>query len=748
MSGKNSNVITKLLIFFSISLPFFIAFIVLYPVLNHYYFVLKDIDNNAISNIKTSPPDIVLNRLISKRVMLPARKSKSIAIKQADSILNGRLIIKNNITIPINPMFSPDDLDIGSPATKLEIASLTVPATLLDAYYYTNNEKYFNTASNYILSWSEYENNRFLPRGFLWDDHAISARIHVYIMFWQLYRKHNSFDVNNAKNLLKTIYLNARMLASSEHFTYATNHGVMQNLALWKIAIAFPRLPGNKKYIEVAHERLTNQLKYYVSDEGVVLEHSAQYQTFGVKLLGLMIDYMSMLYLTPDESLIMKYENAKQVYGNLRRPDNTIPMYGDTQNKIKETQFVSYYDKSQNRYSSLEKKENWMPDSPVSIYKQSGLAIWWDGLKNWPDKKQLAQTTITWANFESGAHKHADELSVLFWAHGYTWWSNVGYWPYGDKFRKKAISWNGSNAPFCTGEEYDSKRYSKLISEYNDKTIKILDLQRTSEAGCTLRRQIIQLSSNEFEKPIWLVIDNVTGERSMQQIWTVPPNINIEKHKDAYTLNVSDTKNKLAVQVKTAPGSHHDIIKGSLQPFAGWISMDRDNDIEITNSIHIQVPKDGWSAILWKMGDEQENNLSFTVDYWYGPEKWKIAIVQNKNRSVVLSRDGLTFSTERVTSPANNRSLVLEKSNRTAEYTKYDKAYRGIAEKYPKYIDVSEYRLKFIKIIFAIVLVQEIIFFLLRRISKNILFYQLLRVASLVCWVLVGFWQELYYFAI
>ena len=121
-----------------------------------------------------------------------------------------------------------------------------------------------------------------------------------------------------------------QLLAKPGHFTFATNHGVMQNLALWHATLAFPSLPRTPEYQRLALARMDDQMKFYVSREGVVLEHSAGYHLYGLKLLGFAFRYLDLMHQTPPQEWIDKYDSAKQVYAMLRRPDGSLPMFGDT----------------------------------------------------------------------------------------------------------------------------------------------------------------------------------------------------------------------------------------------------------------------------------------------------------------------------------------------------------------------------------------------------------------------------------
>ena len=226
----------------------------------------------------------------------------------------------------------------------------------------------------------------------------------------------------------------------------------MQNLGLWHGALAFPSLPGTREYQRLAKSRLDDQMRFYVSDEGVVLEHSADYQSFGLMLLGRAFRYLALGHEVAPSQWVEKYRKAQAFYATLRRPDGTLPMFGDTDSDDDAVgALVTEFD-ANGSVGPLNWRTDWKPANAETIYPVSGYAIWWDGLKSWPDPRNLSETVLCWSNFAGHGHKHADEMSLLFWAKSQNWWSNVGYWPYDTPGRDETVSWAGSNAPHLLGE--------------------------------------------------------------------------------------------------------------------------------------------------------------------------------------------------------------------------------------------------------------------------------------------------------
>ena len=182
----------------------------------------------------------------------------------------------------------------------------------------------------------------------------------------------------------------------------------------------------------------------YLNEEGVILEHSAIYHHAGLRFIGLLLRCLAALQVEIPDSWKRRYEKAAQFYNELRRPDGTLPIFGDSyEMPANPVDLVSFEHETAEvaSYTALRPTRN------HSYYPVAGHAVWWQGLESWPLSEGISQTLVTWSSFPGHAHPHADELSLSIWADGQTWVTNTGYWPGGRKGRSEAISWQGSNAP-------------------------------------------------------------------------------------------------------------------------------------------------------------------------------------------------------------------------------------------------------------------------------------------------------------
>ena len=460
---KNIPSIRIVLALFSWILPLTAFLSIWLPVLHHYHVKRSIIGNEIVEVSRNRPSDSVFQELNRVNLWINlASKNDAQTVIIAEQVLKGRIEIPGYPKVKFHMPFNSGDLQTSSSEWRLLFAGFALPDVLLHGYKLSLRDDFLNAAKDFILAWAEYESKSWLPTGLLWNDHAISNRMVVISKFWSYYRNHSDFDLETARVIFQIVDRGRKLLAKPSHFTFATNHGIMQNLALWHISIAFPFLPNIEYYRNLAFERMNEQMSFYISEEGVVLENSAGYHKKGLELLDISFRYLTLLNKPIPYDWKSKYDKAKDFYLQLRRPDGSLPVFGDTRRKEDPPNLLyTNIPQFKKDKSSLDFRENILKKS-FTLFPLSGYSVWWDQLKDGPSKNRLSQTMVIWSNFPDHGHKHADEMSVLLWAYGQTWWTNIGYLPYGTQEREEAISWSGSNAPHLAGEHQKIKRVTRL----------------------------------------------------------------------------------------------------------------------------------------------------------------------------------------------------------------------------------------------------------------------------------------------
>ena len=718
-------------------IPLFVLSSIWVPEFSHYYVPGTRIADDVVTQSRATPANSVLLELEEMRLGVPAGfGSNRELINAAEHLLKGELKLPNfdpwKFTVPFGAA------DLSAAPLPLQFASLIVPTILLDAYGLTGREEFFAMAREVIAGFAEHEKTAWLPEDFLWDDHAIAARVPVLIKFWRVYRMRPDFDPGVARIVLQLLARSGQLLGKPSHYTFRTNHGVMQNVGLLHLCIAFPGIPGAHGWCKTALDRLHEQMKYFVNVEGVVLEHSAGYHAFGMELLGMILRCLTLLDRPIPADWADKYWKARAYYGDLRRPDGTLPMYGDTGSDAS-VPLVTAPDTT-GRTAALQHARDWRPVRSFTLFPVAGHAIWWRGLESWPDPHDLAQTVATWASFPGHGHKLADEMSVVLWSGGQTWVTNSGYWPYGLWGREHAEGWEGANAPHLSGESRNSARTAELLGYGDNGRVTVLDLRRRGPIGYAARRQLVQLGSE-----LWLVLDQILDQTPRRSItlWTVDPALAVvqESSENVFRLKSRGNGPTMSAYFLASEGTEIKTFRGSREPFAGWVVT------ELTptpaTAFRIEQPSgNSWALALWvpeKRGGTGAVSAPPEMQEWTSGDRWKLSIPLRRGNVVVQRIDGEVLVQEGAGGQHAVRITLADAPRIFAEKAVIRSAFEAVEIQFKRrHRDLYRYRLKISYLLLAILAMQEVICFLLRNVMRK---YQFgLRVTLSSAWLIMGAW--------
>jgi hypothetical protein len=719
------------------------------PHLAHYYVGSPTVTPAMLEEARRVPDDALLRELAG---FAPGYGVVQPVFAMPDPVPAATRLLAGDVDMPGLPRlrvtlpFSPTDLDKDDDEGQLTLAAFTLPQLLLRAYAKTQDDRYLFAARDMIVGWADYERRAWLPRGFLWNDHAVAARIPVLAAFWLAYRHHPAYDPAVGRKLLAFVARSGALLARPAHFTVTTNHGVMQNLALWHLALAFPELPEAQGYRRLALDRLDDQMGFYVDEEGVVLEHSAGYHRAGVELLGMALRYLTLLGEAPPETWVEKYGRALEFYGRLRRPDGSLPGIGDTTGDPTDDSSpagpLTTRVLPDRRSEPLAYRESWPLADPDGLYPVAGYAIWWSGLGVRPEARHPRQTAVTWSYFPGHGHKHADEMSVLLWGAGRTWITSVGYWPYGVPGRARSESWSGSNAPHLVGEPALSARSTRLVGSGWSERLAALDLERRLAGGYVARRQVVHA-----EPDLWIVADHASGaaDATARVQWTAAADLTLRSlvPGSAYRVESNGGDASMSLRLASSPGTVVRELRGSHDPFAGW-QVVRGRPLPAGTVLVDQPARDAWAIAVWCLQEKGVANRCSDrpiAARFAGDEDWSVD-VPGERTSVVVARSaqGVRVSAGAAAPATTALHAAIDVGPARARIRA---AYEKAAAKYPRFRDLGYYRLRATYALFAVFGLQEVFFAALCP-SR---YHRRLRVAAIVGWLAGGLWLVSVYFA-
>lgn len=729
------------------AIPSIVLIAIWLSVIRFYYVPSPIITHEMTERGRQQPSDDLLDELTSFRFF--DDENHLYTVEVAEKILQGELTLPGEVPRRFHLPFDPHDIDQGSPYWQLTLARLTIPRILLAAYRSTGREEFFQAARDIILGWASYERRAFIPRGDLWEDHPIAERVFALVDFWAVYRHHHSYDPEVAEAIFVFAGRSGRFLADPAFFVHLSNHSVMQNLALWHLSLAFPCIPETQRYPLLAFERLRQLMSFYINEEGFVLEHSAGYHKTGVQFLSMAFRYMTLHRIEVPNEWQQKYDKARDVYAQLRRPDGSLPMFGDTEGGVGlPGPLVSTID-PQGLYGHLQDRDESTRPQSSNVYPIAGYSIWWDSVNRSTRVEDLSQTVVTWSYFPTFAHKHADEMSVLLWAKGQTWWTNVGYWPYGTDERREAESWNGSNAPHLAGETASSTRNTRMLGQSRVDALAFIDLERRGPQGYVARRQVAQARNG-----LWVILDHTSGDvrDRTTTLWTTAHDVQLREGSivGSYVLSHTSNGSVLSTFILGSSGTNISTYKGSPVPFAGW-QMAADQPFEAipkpASAIMVEQPAhDAWAVTIWSLDDTGSSGRRIrampSMDSWGGPENWTITVPLH-SRTIRLSRKADKVLLEDGGTKPSAYLRLARPVGIDQKIAEIQGARERAKREYPRptFQDAVGYRFTATYFSIFLLVLQEACFAIYRRFTSK--GYILLRGLGAIAWVVVGIWLVL-----
>lgn len=644
--------------------------------------------------------------------------------------------------------FDGADLERGSPFWGLMFASLAGPDILIDGYAQTGNRAWLDLAERMIVSFARYERSRWLDKGLMWNDHAISARIPVLVKFWAAYRERQLRDPATVNAVLQLVSRSALMLGKADAYAWQTSHGIISDLALLQIAAAFPFLPESAAARATASRRLAEHIKYWINGEGVTLLHSAGYHTGSLYHLSLALRLTTLSGGQIPQDWWMRFDRAIEHEAMLRRPDGSLPLFGDT---------LNLSGQAAPRVTSRTGDGAAMPLSPLvaaspatasAFLPAAGYAIWRDGGGHQPANGG-SHTVMVWANHEGLGHKLADELSVLLWSVGQTWITNVGYWPYGADGREAAESWAGSNAPHLTNEPTRSSRSASALATGEASGLRFIEAQRRGPDGFNARRQLIRVEQIDA----WLVLDHVTDRdnRTAQTIWTYFPDLRVQPlpggssylaTAPAAALDASAAAASLIASFVSSTGNQPEVHRGGRSPFAGWVVVER-TPAPATAVVVRQPSADSWSlAAFSRLNPSTSTSRSpdLQMKSWKGPNEWS-ATWQLPDGALTIVRTPTSIAV----SGLATAQATLQPAADTAEAASESRQYFLAAQNtYKRFREVVVYRERISRWLTAILAAAALALVGVRIATPR--YWRPAQATLAVGWLVAGLWLGLGYF--
>lgn len=645
------------------------------PVWQKYWTSRPEFSPAVLQRLRIEPSDAVLEEIGRQKIAVPLHLDTPDALRHASqAILSGRLELPHYPTAALSSPFRLADLEQDGETLGLHLGSLSEIGLLLDAYALDPRRELLAAAVKRYVEFCRAERQAWIPHGFLWNDHAIASRISLSARLWRLVRKDPNFGTEVAAELPLHVWRSVQLLASPLQYTYATNHGVMQNVALLQAAAAFPGLPDVQTLAQLAVVRLEAQLGHYQSPDGMILEHSAHYHQLGVELITFALRAATLAGLEPPESWSERARRGRYVLALLRRPDGSLPRFGNT--------FGDYESPPLHSKASEDEAADGLHILPVA-----GYGVWRSHLS--ACGKSGTHLTLAASRFPGHGHKLADDGSVMLWAGGQGWIDNTGYWPFGLPGRSAVDGWRGGNAPHLQSEAAIDAGPPFLSHMQLVDDLLFMQVERSARHGkTTVRRQVLGLADRA-----WLIVDDTPGsDETLETLWTFPPPLELpDSSTSTASLYLTAPAGQCGMDVSLLPKAtiERRILKGQQEPFGGWMMIKGAPTpavaLEITKPPHLKA-----APILFSIRNPDTKAASLEAFESLAPEHWQARIAMPGGASVEVVREGPRLS---VKQNAGEQTVTLVRLPRQDEaWHSIANSLDVLARKYPAVRDLLPWR--------------------------------------------------------
>lgn len=276
----------------------------------------------------------------------------------------------------------------------------------------------WETSRNESLDSSEFDDSMF------YYDMALALRVPRLLALISVVENYAETR-SEAPWLIRILLRERQALQKAEAFAPHTNHGFYTACAQLHVEKFFPELPDHDRVLSQAMERMDLLIRTQFGEDGGHLEHSPGYHFL------LLNSFMSAVDegLIVDSTLVSRLYRAKHVLGWMIQPDGSLVPMGDTDPSQMSSSVAT--DDSHAQWIMTDGKQGRPISSELLVLPDSGYVF----IRTpQPEEAQVRIESSYLAlqgGFHSRAHKHADDLSFVWFDRGQEILLDAGQWGYG-----------------------------------------------------------------------------------------------------------------------------------------------------------------------------------------------------------------------------------------------------------------------------------------------------------------------------
>ncbi|AWB32569.1 heparinase II/III family protein [Orrella marina] len=409
-------------------------------------------------------------------------KVKRLSAQSRNKELGEKLVVKQQLelapfkAVPFSGWGDWEQDPLNNRSWQWRLNWLSFLSYLMAYHHASGDEAVLDSAREAIQSWLDayLETDTSYPFEFIWHDHATALRAEQLVLFAYYCREHAPEWVSKHAEFLtyleQALVVHGQWLAKDSFYSEHTNHGLEQARVLLLLGTVFEGEQA-REWQQIAIRRISSELTFAFTDEGVHVENSPAYHIFVFKVfLGIIKDYPEEVLGDLAEQFSQFSAKALSFITHILRPDGKLPPIGDTEqlptSDAYRDMFGHRLEYQHFLYALTQGKQGIRPPVLNRVYPKSGYAIFRD---QWPAKEhyQKAFHLIAKVGCSSRYHHQQDEGHISLYAGGEDWLIDSGLYNYinKDPVRKYMRGRPGHNVPIISHASY-AKEFQHRLSAW------------------------------------------------------------------------------------------------------------------------------------------------------------------------------------------------------------------------------------------------------------------------------------------
>jgi hypothetical protein len=454
----------------------------------------------------------------------------------------------------------------------------------LTAYGRTGEVRFLDWSLELAVDWVTQHPSFPDDSKFAWYDMAVGMRAFRLAYLIDAGIQAGRLDRRTAHMFIASLRLHLHVLAMDDQFSEHSNHGIYQAAGQLAAAMRLPHLPEAPEAAAQGRDRVRRLVVHHFDEEGVHREHSPGYHLMVLRSL-LRLRSSGLLH-APD--VLVKLDRAEDAMAWFVAPVGAVPTVGDTDRLRTDRVKDPHFRNPQARFALTQGRDGEPPAATFRAFMPAGYVAARDG---WGKRDAFKSSSylLQSCGFHSQVHKHADDLSFVWYARGTDLLTDAGRWAYqgrdhvdpalrelgfnySDPRRIYIESTRAHNCVQIDGGSYPRRRVkpygSAIVSAEQDPSSGLV----VTEAKMTQLRTVRQTRYLFHLPGSWtLVVDHAVGQPDashdfLQRFHFGPDLVELEEREGVFWLSLPDDSGDELAATQLSAAAAVTPVRGQTEP--------------------------------------------------------------------------------------------------------------------------------------------------------------------------------------